>query len=142
LTDLNRKIHETLELRKTETYHRLDKLSERISNMDMYFEDEKMKILKYIDDRGEELSKLLHRFKEEFDEDRALRLEREAIIVKQLTDHEQEVSERFEKQIVSLLYPEHDQMCLLTLFRAALFTSHRSLEKRVILRCVRYWRTT
>jgi len=110
--------------------------------MDMYFEDEKMKILKYIDDRGEELSKLLHRFKEEFDEDRALRLEREAIIVKQLTDHEQEVSERFEKQIVSLLYPEHDQMCLLTLFRAALFTSHRSLEKRVILRCVRYWRTT
>jgi len=101
LTDLNRKIHETLELRKTETYHRLDKLSERISNMDMYFEDEKMKILKYIDDRGEELSKLLHRFKEEFDEDRALRLEREAIIVKQLTDHEQEVSERFEKQIES-----------------------------------------
>jgi hypothetical protein len=84
--------------------------------MDMYFEDEKMKILKYIDDRGEELSKLLHRFKEEFDEDRALRLEREAIIVKQLTDHEQEVSERFEKQIVSLLYPEHDQMCLLTYF--------------------------
>ena len=116
MTDLNRKIHETLELRKTETYHRLDKLSERISNMDMYFEDEKMKILKYIDDRGEELSKLLHRFKEEFDEDRALRLEREAIIVKQLTDHEQEVSERFEKQIVSLLYPEHDQMCLLTYF--------------------------
>lgn len=73
--------------------------------MDMYFEDEKMKILKYIDDRGEELSKLLHRFKEEFDEDRALRLEREAVIVKQLTDHEQEVSERFEKQIVSLLHP-------------------------------------
>jgi len=69
--------------------------------MDMYFEDEKMKILKYIDDRGEELSKLLHRFKEEFDEDRAQRLEREAVIVKQLTDHEQEVNESFEKQIES-----------------------------------------
>jgi len=72
--------------------------------MDMYFEDEKMKILKYIDDRGEELSKLLHRFKEEFDEDRAQRLEREAVIVKQLTDHEQEVNESFEKQIVSMIY--------------------------------------
>jgi len=73
--------------------------------MDMYFEDEKMKILKYIDDRGEELSKLLHRFKEEFDEDRVLRLERETVIVKQLTDYEREVNERFEKQIVSVLHP-------------------------------------
>ena len=32
-----------------------------------------------------------------------MRLEREAVIVKQLTDHEQEVSERFEQQIVSQL---------------------------------------
>ena len=31
--------------------------------MDMYFEDEKCRILKYIDDRGEELSKLLYKFK-------------------------------------------------------------------------------
>jgi hypothetical protein len=40
---------------------------------------------------------------EEFEEDRALRLDREAVIVKQLTDHEQEVNERFENQIVSVL---------------------------------------
>ena len=31
--------------------------------MDMYFEDEKAKILKYIDDRGEELARLLYKFK-------------------------------------------------------------------------------
>ncbi len=36
----------------------------------------------------------------EFDEDRRLRLEREEVIVKQLTDHEQEVADKFEKQIV------------------------------------------
>lgn len=41
---------------------------------------------------------------EEFDEDRNLRLDREAVIVKQLTDHEQEVNERFESQIVSASY--------------------------------------
>ncbi len=35
----------------------------------------------------------------EFDEDRQLRLEREEIIVKQLTDHEQEVANKFEQQI-------------------------------------------
>ena len=40
-------------------------------------------------------------FQAEFDEDRALRLVREEVIVKQLTDHEHEVNERFEKQIVS-----------------------------------------
>uniref|UniRef100_A0A7S3M234 SF-assemblin n=1 Tax=Spumella elongata TaxID=89044 RepID=A0A7S3M234_9STRA len=101
LSNLNVKFHETLEKRKEETYHRLERLNERISNMDMYFEDEKAKILKYIDDRGEELARLLYKFKEEFDEDRALRLDREAVIVKQLTDHEQEVNERFENQIES-----------------------------------------
>lgn len=57
-----------------------------------------------MDDRGEELTKLLNQFKAEFDEDRRLRLEREEVIVKQLTDHEQEVSEKFEKQIVSSLF--------------------------------------
>lgn len=31
--------------------------------MDMYFEDQKCKILKYIDDRGEELARLLYKFK-------------------------------------------------------------------------------
>jgi len=62
--------------------------------------------LKYIDDRGEELTRLLNQFKSEFDEDRRLRLEREEVIVKQLTDHEQEVSERFEQQIVSNYHEE------------------------------------
>ena len=41
----------------------MERLNERISNMDMYFEDEKAKILKYIDDRGEELARLLYKFK-------------------------------------------------------------------------------
>lgn len=91
-----------LELRKNETYQKLEQLNERLTNMDMYFEDEKHRILKYIDDRGAELAALLNKFKAEFDEDREQRLEREEVIVKQLTDHEHDVNERFEKQIVSL----------------------------------------
>jgi ferritin-like metal-binding protein YciE len=63
LATLNTKFHATLEARKEETHHRLEKLNERISNMDMYFEDQKCKILKYIDDRGEELARLLYKFK-------------------------------------------------------------------------------
>mmetsp|Transcript_33323 Transcript_33323/g.55954 ORF Transcript_33323/g.55954 Transcript_33323/m.55954 type:complete len:258 (+) Transcript_33323:118-891(+) len=101
LAVLNVKFHKKLEERKEATYARLEKTNERITNMEMYFEDQKQKILKYIDDRGEELAKLLYKFKDEFEEDRALRLEREAVIVKQLTDHEQEVGERFQDQINS-----------------------------------------
>jgi hypothetical protein len=38
---------------------------------------------------------------EEFDRDRELRLQREAELMKQLSDHEYVVSEQFDKQIVS-----------------------------------------
>lgn len=62
---MNAKFQDTIAKRKEETYERLERLNERITNMDMYFEDEKMKILKYIDDRGEELARLLYKFKVE-----------------------------------------------------------------------------
>ena len=102
LAKVNVSFHETLEARKIETDKRLDQLNERITELDKYFEEQKKSILKYIDDRGEELTALLNKFKEEFDEDRRLRLEREEVIVKQLTDHEQEASAAFQRQIVSL----------------------------------------
>lgn len=63
MSTLNTKFQDTIVKRKEETYVRLERLNERISNMDMYFEDEKQKILKYIDDRGEELARLLYKFK-------------------------------------------------------------------------------
>jgi gas vesicle protein len=100
---LNQEFQETIKKRKEETDIRLDELNHRITDLDKYFEEQKTVILKYVDDRGEELTQMLNKFKEEFDEDRRLRLEREEIIVKQLTDHEQEVMEKFEKQIVSHL---------------------------------------
>eukprot|EP01036_Dinobryon_divergens_P031649 gene31649-41086_t len=101
LSQLNATFQDTLDKRKTETNRRLDQLNQRITDLDTHFENQKREILQYIDDRGAELTKLLNQFKAEFDEDRRLRLEREAVIVKQLTDHEQEVSERFEQQIES-----------------------------------------
>jgi hypothetical protein len=99
LTNVNQGFRETLAKRKDETEEKLAALNQRITDLDKYFEEQKLEILKYIDDRGEELTKLLNQFKAEFDEDRRLRLEREEVIVKQLTDHEEEVGDRFEKQI-------------------------------------------
>lgn len=101
LTILNQEFQDTIQKRKEETYVRLDQLNQRITDLNQYFEEQKAAILKYVDERGEELTKLLNKFKEEFDEDRRLRLEREEVIVKQLTDHEQEVAGKFEKQIES-----------------------------------------
>jgi hypothetical protein len=103
LADLNGQFHDALRERKDDTYLRLEKVKGRITNMDSYFEEQKSTILNYIDYTGEQLAKLLYKFKAEFDEDRTQRLDREAVIVKQLTDHEQEVNERFEDQIVSIL---------------------------------------
>eukprot|EP01033_Poteriospumella_lacustris_P003156 gene3156-2322_t len=99
LSNINQQFHETLSKRKEETEQKLEVLNKRITDLDKYFEEQKAAILKYIDDRGEELTKLLNQFKAEFEEDRRLRLEREEIIVKQLTDHEEEVADRFQKQI-------------------------------------------
>jgi hypothetical protein len=56
-----------------------------------------------IDATGKELKRLLDDFKEEFEHDRQLRIRREESMVKQLTDHEHEVAERFQSQIVSEL---------------------------------------
>jgi hypothetical protein len=103
LADLNVQFRDALQETKDDTYVRLDKVQARITNMDTYFEEQKSMILNYIDDTGENLAKLLYKFKAEFDEDRTQRLDRESVIVKQLTDHEQEVNERFEDQIVRTL---------------------------------------
>jgi hypothetical protein len=82
----------------------MDKLAlveDRITQLEEHFEKEKAQILQQIEDRGRELAEMLQKFKEEFDNDRELRLARDAAMVKQLTDHEHVVGEKFEKQIVS-----------------------------------------
>ncbi len=63
LTQLNTTVHENLEKRKTHTDNRLDELNTRITNLEAHFEDEKRTILKYVDDRGAELTALLNKFK-------------------------------------------------------------------------------
>lgn len=63
MTDLNKTFHDKLEERTITTNKKLDELNERITNLDLYFEQQKKDILKYIDDRGEELTKLLNKFK-------------------------------------------------------------------------------
>ena len=101
MSTLHKGIHETLEERHATTNKRIDELDKRITDMDIKFEGEKTKILEEIDSRGRELAKLLNEFKQEFDIDREMRLQRESVIVKQLSDHEQLVSDNFEKQLVS-----------------------------------------
>jgi hypothetical protein len=132
LTNLNQEFQETILRRKEETNRRLDELNIRITEVNNYFEEQKLVILKYVDDRGEELTKLLNQFKAEFDEDRRLRLEREELIVKQLTDHEQEVTEKFEKQIVSST--NCCSRCVL------LFNFIRNHENLVIMRFEPCWK--
>ena len=99
LSELNRSFHATLEERTVKTTLRLEVLEENITALDVRFEKEKAMILQEIDDRGRELARLLNEFKDEFERERVLRLEREEKLIKQLTDQEYVTNERFENQI-------------------------------------------
>mmetsp|Transcript_5556 Transcript_5556/g.5714 ORF Transcript_5556/g.5714 Transcript_5556/m.5714 type:complete len:260 (-) Transcript_5556:45-824(-) len=101
LLALNTKFRDLLEEKSTNSMEKLEALDERITQLGEHFEREKALILQQIEDRGRELAEMLNKFKEEFDHDRELRLARDAAMVKQLTDHEHLVSEKFEKQIAS-----------------------------------------
>lgn len=63
MSNINQQFHDTLNKRKEETEQKLEALNKRITDLDKYFEEQKAAILKYIDDRGEELTKLLNQFK-------------------------------------------------------------------------------
>lgn len=66
MSQVNAQFQETLSRRKAETEQKLDALNARITELDKYFEEQKASILKYIDDRGEELTKLLNQFKVQY----------------------------------------------------------------------------
>lgn len=95
----NNTFHNTLEERNIATTKRTDLLMQKITDLNTYMEDEKSKMLLYIEETGQALARKLNQFKMEFEEDMRQRLAREALMVKRLTDHEQHVNERFEKQI-------------------------------------------
>jgi hypothetical protein len=63
LTKLNTTFQDTLQARSAATDKRLDEVNKRITDLDNYFEEQKKAILKYIDDRGSELSALLNKFR-------------------------------------------------------------------------------
>ena len=63
MSDLNKEFQETITERKAQTDKRLDELNQRITDLNTYFEEQKAAILKYVDDRGEELTQLLNKFK-------------------------------------------------------------------------------
>lgn len=99
LLETNLKFRDALNEKSQKSLEKLDKLDDRITNLGKYFEEEKTRILAEIKARGEELALMLYKFKEEFDHDRELRLDRDASMVKQLSDHEHVVSEKFEEQL-------------------------------------------
>jgi DNA repair exonuclease SbcCD ATPase subunit len=99
LSTLDKNFHQALTERTVKTTEKLEKLDVRITELDERFEVEKKEILRQIDERGQELARLLEQFKEEFEHDRVLRLQREEKLVKQLGTQEQETNEKFDNQI-------------------------------------------
>lgn len=99
LAALDKKFHTTLTERHERTSEKLVALDNRITALDERFEIEKKEILRQIDERGQELAKLLEEFKAEFEKDRVARLQREEKLVMQLSQQEQVTNEKFDAQI-------------------------------------------
>mmetsp|Transcript_22300 Transcript_22300/g.32460 ORF Transcript_22300/g.32460 Transcript_22300/m.32460 type:complete len:256 (-) Transcript_22300:274-1041(-) len=99
LLALNTKFRDVLQEKSEASMDKLEILDMRITKLGEHFDREKTAILNQIEERGRELADMLNKFKDEFDHDRELRLARDAQMVKQLTDHEHIVGEKFEKQI-------------------------------------------
>ena len=53
----------TIKDRNDEVTNKLDSLSNRISDLQSHFENEKRSIMRQIDERGEELAALLNKFR-------------------------------------------------------------------------------
>lgn len=60
---MNKKFHTALETRDERARKRLEELDGRITELGQYFESEKRTILKQIEERGEELARMLQKFK-------------------------------------------------------------------------------
>ena len=90
------KFEKAIDERSVKIHERLEVLSERITDLNGRFEEEKVRIPADIERRGKELAEMLHVFQEEFNVEKRERLEREARIEKQLDDHEHEVAAQFE----------------------------------------------
>lgn len=92
---MSQRLRQAIDERTVVVDRRLEALSAQIDALETSFAQQKQQVLKEIEDRGEQLSVMLHEFKNAFEKDREERLEREALIIKQLTDHEHEVEQQF-----------------------------------------------
>ena len=63
LDTMNRNFHDALEERDEKAHKKLEVLEERITALGEHFEEEKVTILKQIEERGQELARMLNEFK-------------------------------------------------------------------------------
>lgn len=77
---------------------------------------------------------------EEFDKDRELRLQREAELMKQLTDHEYVVTDHFEKQIVRQFFVSNYFVTSVSDLFIMYYVNGSNLESTSMQRYERFWR--
>ena len=99
LSAVNKQFHQELDERTEASHLKIEGLSDRITELDRRRIEDRQEILNEIERTGNELKRMLAEFKAEFVRDQERRLHREEELVRQLTDHEQEVSVKFSDQV-------------------------------------------
>jgi hypothetical protein len=90
-----------LEERAKEARERVEVLRSRVDTLEEFFTREKERTLAVVEEKSGEVSKTLAELQEAMDGERRERLEREGRLLRQLGEHEQEVSLRFEQERTS-----------------------------------------
>ena len=103
LAVLQERLEAQMQLRMTEIQEQIDRIVDRLTTLEEQFEYERERIPREIEERGAVLTKMLTDFQDMFEKERLSRLEREAAIMKRLTEHEHEVMQTFQNERVRFL---------------------------------------
>lgn len=98
ISTMEEKLTLMLENKVNMFYERLTSLEDKVQELNERLEDEKQTIPMDIELKGKELKEMLVGFQNEFSVERRDRLTREGRIMKQLTDHAQDMTEKWQEE--------------------------------------------
>jgi len=98
IAEMERRLTVMLEDKVNMFQSRLGLLEDKVKELNERLEEEKKSIPKDIEEKGRELKEMLLSFQHEFSEERRDRLTREGRIMKQLTDHAQDLTQKWDNE--------------------------------------------
>ena len=98
IQDMEKRLNDAMDEKFRCIEFMMKSMEEKVQELNGRLEVERNKIPKDIETKGRELKEMIHSFQDEFNTERRERLGREGSIMKQLTDHAQEMKGRWQEE--------------------------------------------